>query len=77
MKESERLQEECLRLSRHIYSKDQSPEAVEKITILWEGYSRKIEQAKIIEQIYEALRLAAGLTSLEAKIKKAEFAEAV
>lgn len=73
MKESERLRKKCMKISARIAKKYQSnPDfAVERITIIWEFYSKKIKIAQAMEDILDrAAKLAGGMALMECRMRR-------
>ena len=55
LKESERLQKQCILLTRLLAKRLPEREATERITMLWECYPRKIKRAKEAEELNRRL----------------------
>ena len=55
LKESERLQKQCILLTRLLAKRLTESESAERIIMLWECYSRKIEKAKKAEELNSRL----------------------
>jgi len=78
LKESERLQKQCILLTRLLAKRLPKSESTERIIMLWECYSRKIETAKKAEELNSRfIPYLWPICDDEMEIEKLEFVKAM